>query len=172
MVFSSDLINFDEHLKLFHLLSVTDFQSTMSNHVPWLALKRAGGFPWRLASSTSTMFLSYFTPFTPRGSPRVLIFFFAFKPSSISDTTIHQRRGPIIRVQPIKLAQETTKARFMSIAFYWLIHKSRAWLSRVTGSLSQFHREDSCLEFDISLLFCCGATSGDSSPWIPSHLIG
>jgi len=62
-------------IKLSHLLSATDFQSTMSNHVPWLALKRAGGFPWRLASSTSTMFLSYFTPFTPRISPRVLIFF-------------------------------------------------------------------------------------------------
>jgi len=152
MVFSCDLINF---WRIKWALSVTDFQSTMSNHVPWLALKRAERFPWRLASTTSTMFLSYFTPFRPRGSPRVLIFFSL--PSSIHRSQTRPSIKDAVQsfaFSPRNLLKKPQKQGLWNLwAFYWLIHKSRAWLSRVTGPLSQFHGEDSCLEFDISLLW-------------------
>ena len=57
-------------------------------------------------------------------------------------------------------------------AFYWLIHK---FISRVLDFHAlpvPCHSSTVRTVVSSSISLYCGVTSGDSSPWIPSHLIG
>jgi len=120
--------------------------------------------------------LQCFSLILPRLHLEVLhgYWFFSF-PSSLHQSQTRPSIKDAVRSFAFSPKNLLKKPQKQGLWDSWALHSTGWFISRVLDFHAlpvPCHSSTVRTVVSSSISLCCGATSGDSSPWIPSHLIG